>query len=117
MRNRRNVPRDLVVLWSGLLVLLVAIAVFVARTNECVAQDIAQHPFYSTFPGLSLDPLNTPVRQALATRLNQRYCTCGCLMSLASCLNNHAACRTSKRISLKMLQSAHAEIQPAHGHP
>jgi hypothetical protein len=109
--------RDLLALWGGLLALFIAVGVFVARTNECAAQDIAQHPSYNSFPGLNMDVFAPPVRQTLATRLNGRYCTCGCLMTIASCLNNHASCRTSRRAGLEMLQSAHDEFQPAHGHP
>jgi hypothetical protein len=117
MRNARRIPRDLFALWGGLFLLFFAIAAFVARSNQCAAQEIAAHPSYSFFPGLATDDLPAPARGLLAARLNQRYCTCGCLMTVASCLNNHASCRTSKRVGLEMLEAAHGEIQPAHRRP
>jgi hypothetical protein len=116
-RSLRSLPRDLLGLWACIVILFLAIGAFVARSNECVAEDVAAHPSYDAFPGLQTENLPDSAREALAARLNQRYCTCGCLMSVASCLNNHVACRTSRRVGLEMLQAAHSELKAAHRHP
>jgi hypothetical protein len=114
MRTHRSVPRDLLALWGGLLLLIMSVGAFMTVSNECAGRELAGHPSYDVFPGMNLDSIAPPVRQTLTTRLNQRYCTCGCLMTVASCLNNHASCRTSKRIGLEMIQSAHGEFEAAH---
>jgi hypothetical protein len=111
--RRRPVPLDLIALWGGLFALFVVIAVYVAQMDECAAADITANASHA----LPTEDLPEPIRQTVITRYNQRFCTCGCLMTVPSCLKNHKSCRTSKRISLEILQSVHSEIQSAHSHP
>jgi hypothetical protein len=116
-RYRKVASRDLIAMWGGLLLLCIAIGVFVARTNECVAADNASHPFYDRLPGLALEGVPDAARVAVTAHLNARYCTCGCLMTLASCLNNHMSCRTGKRLADEILQSVRSDFQPVRSRP
>jgi hypothetical protein len=49
---------DLLKLWGGLALLLLAIALFVDRMNKCVANDVQAHPFYATAPGMDSDSVH-----------------------------------------------------------
>jgi hypothetical protein len=93
-------------LWGGLAVLSMAIALFVREMNSCVATDVKAHGLYSLFPGLAMDDVPPPARERLAATLNDRYCDCGCMMTLASCRNNHASCRTSRRMGQELIRDA-----------
>jgi hypothetical protein len=112
IRKRRASLRlpELLRLWGGLGLLLFIVGFAVERMNDCVAGDVRAHPFYAIAPGLDSADLPAPAREKLIAELNHRYCTCGCLMTLASCRNNHMSCRTSKRLGQEMLESAHGKF-------
>ena len=112
IRKRRAATRlpELLKLWGGLGLLLLIVGFTVGRMNDCVADDVRAQPFYAMAPGLDPDDLPAPAREKLIAELNHRYCTCGCLMTLASCRNNHMSCRTSKRIGQQMIESAHGKF-------
>ena len=113
-RKNRSWPHDLIALWIGLFLLFLFVGAFVAHDGQCAADEIAAYPSYSDFPGLETYSLAAPARKTLTAKLNNRYCTCGCLMTVASCLNNHTSCRTSKQIGLETLNSVRGKIQSAH---
>jgi hypothetical protein len=108
---------DHLILWGGLAVLLAAVALVVGHENSCVAMDVKAHSFYTLAPGLEFGDMPPADQEQLLVQLNRRFCTCGCLMTLASCRNNHVSCRTSKVAGNALIhRSAHSQIQAAGSH-
>jgi hypothetical protein len=100
-RRRRHTAIPLqtrLALWGGLVLALTGTGLFVQSLNNCVAVEVREHPTYVNAPAIEIFDLPPSSQQRVMTELNGRYCTCGCMMQLASCRNNHTSCRTSLKM-------------------
>jgi len=64
--------------------------------NQRVA---APEPFYRAIPDVDTSTLAPERVEGLLKEWNVRPCNCGCMMTVASCRNNHTACTLSLSIA------------------
>jgi hypothetical protein len=69
-------------------------------------------PFYRTIPDVDTSALAPEKVEGLLKEWNVRPCYCGCMMTVASCRNNHTACALSLSIADEGV--AAARRLPAH---
>lgn len=58
---------------------------------------------YTDIPELKLEGVSSPQKNRVLLRLNMEPCSCGCNVSIASCLRNHPDCQTCKDLAQKIL--------------
>ncbi len=54
-------------------------------------------------PGLKWEGVSSQQKNRVLLRLNMEPCSCGCNVSIASCLRNHPGCQTCKNLAQKIL--------------
>lgn len=64
---------------------------------------------YTEVPGLKWDGLSSQQKNCVLLRLNMEPCSCGCNVSIASCLRNHPECKTCKDLAQKILADERGE--------
>jgi hypothetical protein len=69
-------------------------------------------PFYRTIPDVDTSGLAPAKLEDLLKEWNVRPCICGCMRTVASCRNNHAACTLSLSIADEGV--AAARVPPHH---
>jgi hypothetical protein len=67
---------------------------------------------YTEVPGLKWEGLSAQQKNRVLLRLNMEPCSCGCNVSIASCLVNHPQCQTCKGLAEKIL-AEERNSQPA----
>ncbi len=58
---------------------------------------------FTEVPELKWDGLSSQQKNRVLLRLNMEPCSCGCNVSIASCLRNHPQCQTCKDLAQKIL--------------
>ncbi len=66
----------------------------------------APEPFYRTIPDVDTSALAPAKVEALLKEWNVKPCSCGCMRTVASCRNHHAACTLSLRIADEAVAAA-----------
>jgi protein-disulfide isomerase len=64
-------------------------------------------------PGIPVDPLTPPQREALAQVAREEFCYCGCPHTLAQCLATHKECKHAPRMARLAARMAGAGMRQA----